>query len=367
MSQVRWEPYDGGARLTLDDIDLAAILKAQHPNGAYPASAGFSQYNLCWLRDGSFIAHAVDLAGHHESAGRFHGWVARCLTRQAPAVAALIERRRAGVPIPEFDFLPARYALDGDRVHDGWPNFQLDGYGHWLWSLAKHLEARGSATLPAEYATAVNAVVDYLEEFWDEPCYDCWEEFRSQLHTATLASISAGLTAIARYVPRAAATGGQVLSMLLDECVADGRFVKHVGNPEVDASLLWLSTPFGLVDELHPVMAATTAKIIQDLAVDGGVSRYKADTYYGGGEWVILSAWLAWHLGRAGRLDEAEAYLSWIEGKRRPDGSLPEQVPRRAHNQRFLAHWTRTWGASASPLVWSHAMTLIARIALKPS
>ncbi|HZJ09948.1 MAG TPA: hypothetical protein VFD39_09650, partial [Trueperaceae bacterium] len=50
------------AGVASDDVDLAAILAAQHHNGAYPASAGFSQYGHSWLRDGSFIAHAVDHA-----------------------------------------------------------------------------------------------------------------------------------------------------------------------------------------------------------------------------------------------------------------------------------------------------------------
>jgi GH15 family glucan-1,4-alpha-glucosidase len=39
---------------------VAAILRNQHPSGAIVASPDFSQYQYCWLRDGSFIAHALD-------------------------------------------------------------------------------------------------------------------------------------------------------------------------------------------------------------------------------------------------------------------------------------------------------------------
>jgi GH15 family glucan-1,4-alpha-glucosidase len=350
-------------------IDRAAVLAAQLPNGAYPASAAFSQYGHCWLRDGSFIAHAADRAGLHDSAARFHDWVGRCVTAQADTVQGLIARRHAGTPISEFEFLPARYTVEGEWQHDGWPNFQLDGYGQWLWSLANHLALTGVTEVPAQLSAAVVTVVDYLEEFWDEPCYDCWEEFRSQLHTATLASISAGMTAIASYLPpevaaRAAATGDAARDVVLTECVVDGHFVKHIGNEEVDASLVWLATPFGLVAEDDPVLLATVAKIERDLVVDHGTSRYRADTYYGGGEWPLLSASLAWFHARGGRPDDAFAYLDWIEGRRLRDGSLPEQVPRLHHNARFLEHWTRNWGASASPLVWSHAMALVARLEL---
>src|SRR5690606_21082948 len=178
-------------------VDRAAILAAQLPNGAYPASAGFSQYGHCWLRDGSFIAHAADLAGEHDSAARFHAWVARAVAAQADTVRDLVARRRAGEPITEFEFLPARFSLEGQWQRDGWPNFQLDGYGQWLWSLARHLEMTSQTVVPQHLMAAVTTVVDYLEEFWDEPCYDCWEEFRSQLHTPTLAAISAGMGAIA--------------------------------------------------------------------------------------------------------------------------------------------------------------------------
>src|SRR5690606_17594236 len=158
----------------------------------------------------------------------------------------------------------------------------------------------------------------YLEEFWDEPCYDCWEEFRSQLHTATLAAISAGMGAIAGPLAGASGAAGLAQSaiavataareLVLTECVVDGPFVKHIGNPEVDASLLWLATPYGVVAHDDPLMLATVAKIENDLVAAGGVSRYRADTYYGGGEWLILSASLAWNLARRGNRDEADAY-----------------------------------------------------------
>ena len=43
-------------------------------------------------------------------------------------------------------YLPTRYTLDGELEPevDDWPNFQLDGYGTWLWALLAWLiEGRG--------------------------------------------------------------------------------------------------------------------------------------------------------------------------------------------------------------------------------
>lgn len=348
------------------DIDVAIILASQHEGGAYPAGASFSQYDQCWLRDGSFIAYAMDVAGQHDSASRFHRWVARTVMAHEAVVHDLVARRERDEGIGEFDFLPARFTPKGEWLQDGWPNFQLDGYGQWLWSLSEHLAKTGVTELPGDLRPAVELVTDYLLAFWDEPCYDAWEEGRSQLHTATLGSIFAGLRAVSdRYLPRAAEGAERVRRMVLTECVEGGRFVKCIGNPAVDASLLWLSTPFALVSETDPRMVATVARIEADLVHGGGVRRYAADTYYGGGEWILLTAWLAWYEARVGARDRARSRLAWVEAQRDEDGGLPEQVPGARVNERFLEHWTRRWGPAASPLLWSHAMTSVARDVLR--
>ncbi|MBX3142302.1 MAG: hypothetical protein KF813_00990 [Trueperaceae bacterium] len=359
------------------NLDVEVILTAQHANGAFPAGAEFSQYARCWLRDGSFIAHALDVAalgagptgalGSRAKAGafRFHAWVAATLARLRPTVVDLCERRAGAVPLGEFDFLPARFTLDGDWERDGWPNFQLDGYGQWLWSLAHHLRSEGRVELPSEMVEAVHLVVRYLSTFWDQPCYDAWEEGRSQLHTATLASIHAGLRDIQPYLPpllaamaKAAAAG--TLRYIRDDCVQDGALIKSIRNTAVDASLLWLSVPFDVYAVDDPVIVATAARIEREL-LGGGVRRYLADTYYGGGEWILLTAWLAWYWLRVGRRADAEKLMEWIEAQRGEAGALPEQVPGPTVHGRFLAFWKREWGPSAEQLLWSHAMVAIVR------
>ena len=41
--------------------------------------------------------------------------------------------------------------------------------------------------------------------------------------------------------------------------------------------------------------------------------------------------------------------------------ALPEQVPVTTTDAWFLDWWTRRWGPSAAPLLWSHAMVVLAR------
>jgi GH15 family glucan-1,4-alpha-glucosidase len=348
-----------------NDIDISLILANQDSSGAYPASPGYSQYPYCWLRDGSFIAYAMDLAGERASAARFHAWAAATVLRHEPEIRELIERSSRGAALTEHEFLPARFTVEGEWHRDGWPNFQLDGYGHWLWSLGEHLRESGPDGATGEVVAAARLVGEYLGAFWQEPCYDAWEEYRSQLHASTLASISGGLAAIARaMLPELGPVAQEVREMILDECVTHGRFGKHIGNPAADASLLWLSTPFAIVAESDPLMVATVAEIERTLSVTGGLRRYAADTFYGGGEWVLLTAWLGWYHARRGDLERASECLAWVEAQRDEHGWLPEQVSSPASNQRFLRYWTERWGASARPLLWSHAMAIVLRAGL---
>jgi GH15 family glucan-1,4-alpha-glucosidase len=348
------------------DADVGVVVAHQAASGAYPASPNFTQYPHAWLRDGSFVAYAMDRAGEHASAARFHAWVARTLLALEREVEDLIAGAASGVVPDEFGFLPARYGVDGSWRQDGWPNFQLDGYGHWLWSLGEHVRLAPPGAPGDDLVRAADLVGRYLGAFWHEPCYDAWEEFRSQLHTATLASVHGGLRALAamRDDDEAARAARDVAAFVHEECVADGRFVKHVRNPAVDASLLWLSTPFGLVSEHDPLMRATVAEIERVLVVDGGVMRYAADTFYGGGAWVLLTAWLGWYHARAGDEARARACLAWVEAQRDASGGLPEQVPTSRSHARFLRHWTERWGRVATPLLWSHAMAIVLRLEL---
>lgn len=339
---------------------MQVIVRHQQPGGAYPACPSFSQYRHCWLRDGAFIAYAMDRSGQLDSAAAFHVWAARAIEQHAHHIESLLAMAEAGEHPSVTAFLPARFTLDGSWLEDGWPNFQLDGYGHWLWSLAQHLTISGQHAVPPHLELGARLAARYLQAFWQEPCYDAWEEYRSQLHTSTLASIAGGLSAISPYLGHAFdATVAQVCSLIVNECTSHGRFVKHVKNDAVDASLLWVSTPFCVVTEDDPLMVATVTEIERTLVREGGTLRYLADTYYGGGAWPLLTAWLGWYHLRRGQLEKAKLALKWIDDQREDKGELTEQVPVSTTNRRFLDYWTARWGPAATPLLWSHAMALI--------
>src|SRR5690606_21211001 len=90
---------------TLTTTDLVAssvrmILDGQAPSGAYVASPSFSQYGFGWLRDGSYVALAMDAAGRSDSARAFHTWVARTITGQRARIADIVARLDRGEHVP---------------------------------------------------------------------------------------------------------------------------------------------------------------------------------------------------------------------------------------------------------------------------
>lgn len=357
--------------LDLGRRSLEIMLANQTPSGAFIASPTFSQYGYCWLRDGAFIAHALDVAGAHAAAARFHDWVVDIVLARRECLERAGEvGRRGEIPRPE-DYLHCRYTADGAESAVDWPNFQLDGPGIWLWSLGEHV-ARGGELTP-RHSGAAYLVADYLAALWQCPSYDGWEENSDRVHTSTVGAIAAGLRAADQYVGgdstaagfpsrRWAESADQMVKYLRDTA-SIGYLPKWPGSTAVDGSLLWLGRPYQLFELDDPIFAATVERIEADLvSAGGGVYRYLDDTYYGGGEWILLTAALgSVYAERAAPGDRQRALrsLEWIELQADAEGLLPEQVGERALHPEWIADWVRLWGPSARPLVWSHAAYLV--------
>ncbi|PZF79607.1 glycoside hydrolase family 15 protein [Jiangella anatolica] len=353
----------------LAEVSVTLIAEAQDPvSGAYPAAVGFEPYGgFCWFRDGAFIAEGMSRAGAVSSATAFHDWCAGVLKREAPAVASLVADVAAGSQPSDAELLPARYTLAGDRHDDGWWNYQVDGYGTWLWALRSHL-ARWELPV-APYVAAAETAVRYLAAVGDQTCRDWWEEHRDETHVSTLASVHGGLRAAASLgiLPATADMAADRIGDLVSRAgVYDGALRKWLGSTAVDASLVVAGVPFELVPPSGPVMAATVDRVTSELSTPGGgVHRYRADTFYGGGQWPILAAFLGWHHAVAGSRDRAAELLRWIASTADSSGRLPEQVPPLLAPG-VLPEWLDRWGPSARPLLWSHAMFLILASELAP-
>src|SRR3984957_12983737 len=294
---------------------IDAILRNQSATGAIVASPDFAQYHFCWLRDGSFSAFALDRAGEYEASARYHAWVNDAIGGISGIIDDVIEKMQHGDAVDPSIMPPARFALDGTSVIDDWPNFQIDGYGTWLWSLGQHLIESNQPTLPKELRSSVARAARYLSTFALTPCYDVWEENGSAVHTSTLASVYGGLTTAARLLD----DGGLLESAhkvkdRLHQAIVKGVYVKSSENSDVDASELWLLAPFGAVEVSDRAYVETVATIEDRLTLDGGIRRYSTDVYFGSGAWPVLTASLGWFAVVSGDLDKAKRCLSWVAG-----------------------------------------------------
>jgi GH15 family glucan-1,4-alpha-glucosidase len=342
---------------------IRLIGENQDPGGAYLASPNFPVYRFSWLRDGAFIADAMSRAGEVDSAEAFFGWCAKVVCDRGDRIESLIERSAAGAAIPATDFLHTRFTLAGEESGEEWTDFQLDGYGAWLWALDAHGRRHSRAITPFLDGAALSA--RYVAAFWDHPSYDWWEEHLYERHTSTLAALYAGLAAAASWDGVAqqehakfGATAGQIRATVRGDAERLGHLPKWLGGDDVDGSLLAAGVPFGLVSPDDPLMTATVSAIEAALVVDGGVYRYLEDTYYGGGQWLLLAGFLGLHYAAVGRTEEAWTELRWIVGQATPEGQLPEQVLHRVLAPASVGVWLDRWGPIATPLLWSHAMFL---------
>lgn len=353
-------------RATLEAVarrSVAVILANQSSSGAYVASPNFAAYGYCWLRDGAFIADAMSRAGQVASAEAFFGWCARVLVDRRGQVEALIARRAAGETIPGGDFLHTRYTLDGGESDAPWENFQLDGYGAWLWALGVHRRRHRRPILPFLAGASLSA--RYVATFHDYPTYDWWEENPEQRHTSTLAAMAAGLRAVAGWPEieetlraRARAEAATITNAIRSDAAKRGHYGKWLGSDEVDASLLAMAAPFDVVAIDDSFMVATARRIEADLVHAGGVHRYRGDTFYGGGEWLLLAGLLGSYRLRRGDTRSAIDQLEWIAAHATGDGDLPEQVADHLLDPGSRQGWLDRWGPVATPLLWSHAMFL---------
>ncbi len=355
-------PSDATRLADLATRSVALIAGLQHEGGAYPASPTFSAYQgYSWFRDGAFIADGMSAAGAVDSASRFFDWCSRMLDQRRDRVAEIVAAEAAGTPLPDDHMLATRFTFDGHEGDDDWWDFQTDGYGTWVWACIAHAERHGLSL--DRWADGIRLSVDYLIATWSRPCYDWWEEHAAETHVSTLGCVIAGLEAAARahvLTPQAATAASSAAAsardLIAERGTHDGHVAKWLGSSAVDGSLAAVIAPLGVVEATSPLGLASIRAIESQLSVDGGVHRYLLDTFYGGGQWPLLSCFLGLAHARAGDREAALHLLHWAADTETAEGFLPEQVPNHLLAPERRDEWIERWGPVATPLLWSHAM-----------
>ncbi len=309
-------------------------------------------YSFVWIRDGAFVASAAETLGMRLSEP-FYAW---CERMQAK------DRRH---------LFYEKYTVSGKKTL---PHFQPDQTGTLLLFLAAFCSTHPKRA--ARWKHLLTESADALCKVWKGDRFglvsqDLWEERlcfpdMGEAFTYSLAACGAGLAAAAGLSGNARweKAAGEMRALLLSQKRL-GRSIGTLADRRIDASLLGLVWPFGVLSRKDPRAEDIVRRIERRLAERGGVHRYEQDEYdgwmykgtvhrkKGAGTWPLLTFWLAIALAKTGRKREAkERFFSTLERLAGKD-LIPEQL------------FSNTLQQSVTPLAWSHAMLVHAAAELR--
>lgn len=329
-------------------LENGAILAANTECSYYPPRA--TNYHFVWPRDASFTCVAADLLNMPRIPERFFDW----LTERPE------DFKKEGI-------LYQKFAPNGKLAGR---QFQPDQAGSVLWAIFEHY--RKDLDKSRKYEVLIRRLADSLSHLWRGKYFflntvDVWEESHRQTSTEMENNFAYSLAACARGLKLADKILGcqkwlEVAEQMIERInlaydQKRGYFLRNFGkisDSNIDASLLGLVYPFRIIDPKDKRMVKTIKKIEEVLAKDGGVHRYQFDYYdgegtaqEGGGAWPLLNFWMAIVQNKIGRKQKALSYYNWVLEKVEDDGYIPEQI-------------FTDFRQGIKPLVWSHAMFVIA-------
>ena len=334
-------------------ITLKALTYA--PTGAIAAAATTSlpeelggsrnwDYRFCWLRDAAFTLQALVGTGFVEEARAWRAWLLRAVAGD-PAdlqiMYGLDGRRR----LPEYtvDWLPGFEGSGPVRIGNGAAGqLQLDVWGEVLDAL--HLARVAGLETDPEAWRLQKALVEYLEEHWDELDNGLWEvrgPRRAFVHSRVMAW--AGFDRMVRAVEEQGLQGEPVerWRAVRDRIHADvctngfdasrNTFTQFYGSDGLDAALLLIGQ-VGFLPWDDPRVVGTVDAVQRELGQDGLLLRYRNDVDeqvdgLPGDEstFLVCNFWLVDALHGIGRKDEAVALFERLLTLRNDLGLLSEE------------------------------------------
>jgi len=367
-------------------LENGAIVAANSDKAIYPAAT--QDYRYVWVRDASYVCMAADLLSLRDISERFFDW---CLNRAEDfketgffSNAYNVNGTIHGTLISPDEPRVPRHLRESciDLVHCG-TQFQPDQSGSLLIAIAHHIKHFNAGVSRFEKLiekTAAGICRSWKSDAFVLPGYDLWEERcvlpeHAGFHTYSLAICIAGLLAaiellgkkrkwlqtekeMSKTFAEIYSSGTESISRTYRRgAIAKNRKTK-ADDLKPDTSLLGLVYPSGILDPLDEKMKTTVHEIIKaNTTSNGGLLRYPVDRYCGGvrkgwvtltgaGTWPLLSFWMSIYYSLCGDNKNAKKFFN------RPIERIDKYIPEQIFEDKSRP--------SISPLLWSHAMFVIA-------
>lgn len=329
-------------------LENGAIVAANADKDYYPRQA--KDYHYVWPRDAAYVCVAAQMAGIRTIQEPFFRWL-----EERPE-----DFKKEGL-------LFANYTTNGRMEVN---QFQPDQAGTALWALYEFYKNHLSECLCQELLIrrlADGLCADWKGKFFFHNTTDLWEEGQRQTstkmennHTYSLAACARGLLCAHAMIKMDAwkKTAEEMMERIdasYDKKLK--RFLRNYGkisDPNIDASLLGLVYPFGIVKPEDERMANTVKAMEENIVMDGGVHRFQFDYYdgegtaqEGSGAWPILNFWMSVYSSLKKDKKNAQKYFHWVIERVGDDSLIPEQI-------------FSDFRVGIKPLAWSHAMFIIA-------
>ena len=330
----------------------ALVLKAfvYGPTGAISAAATTSlpehiggvrnwDYRYCWLRDAAMSAHALVQLGSMSEAMQYLDWVLgvvdRCFSPDRLRPLYTVSGSDLA-PEAEITELPGYRSSRPVRVgNSASMQVQLDVFGPIVDLI--HLLLERDAPLSAEHWRLVTAMVQAVEQRWQEPDHGIWEiraDRRHHVYSKAMCWLTADRAVkIARaFVGREPAEWVSLRDTIHAEIHEHGynpsvrSFTAAYDGTDLDASGLTLGLS-GLLDPGDERFLETVTAIERELRLGPVVYRYHRDDGLPGfeGGFHICTSWLIRAYLRVGRIDDARSLFESMVALAGPTGLLSEQ------------------------------------------
>ncbi len=331
-------------------LENGAIVAANIDKPYVPREA--ANYRWVWPRDAAFACVAADILGMPIQKP-FFNWL-----------------EFAPQDFKRNSLLYANYATNG-RFGSMGGVFQPDQVGEVIWAIHRHFKKNLKDAL--EFKELIERLANGIASHWDKTHFDThtvdiWEESHRQTSitmennfTYSLASCAKGLLLANEMIPthfwkeKALEMIDQIKKAYDPKVKYFYRTAGKINDKNVDASLLGLAWPFEIYGPEDKEMANMVKKIEEKIVVGGGVHRYQFDYYdgegsaqEGGGAWPVLNFWMSVYWALAKNKEKALKYYNWVLKRiDKYQGYIPEQI-------------FDDFRKGIYPLVWSHAMFIIA-------